>query len=152
MSNLYVICIECVWNTHWICDWICWVIVDLASVAWERGFVNPTGGNFPKSWHKKSSRDICNSHHKSCKSQQDLFEISLRDFIIKSSRDTHHHSASHISLCVSESSREYLITSSRDYQHIHTYIDISTRLCYNMYIHIEITARALCTRNATRSR
>ena len=93
---------------------MCQGIVDLASVAWESQFVNPQGGKIPISWHKKSSRDICNSYHKSCKSHRDLFEISLRDLIIKSSRDTHHHSASHILLCVSESSRDSLIKSSRD--------------------------------------
>ena len=59
---------------------MCQGIVDLASVAWDRQFVNPQGGNFPISWHKKSSRDICNSYHKSCESHRDLFEICVRDF------------------------------------------------------------------------
>ena len=55
-----------------------------------------------------------------------LIEISLRDLIIKSSRDTHHHSASHILYERMKSSRDSLIKSSRDvssYSHIHRHLD-----------------------------
>ena len=56
-----------------------------------------------------------------------LIEISLRDLIIKSSRDTHHHSASHILLCVSETSRDCLKRSSRDLSSYAHMLDISSR-------------------------
>ena len=90
---------------------MCLDVVDLASVAWRREFVNPTGGNFWKSTHK----NLVETYN--------FFEIWVRDIIIKSSRDTHHHSTSHILYDHKKASRDSLIKSSRDlsaYAHIHS--------------------------------
>ena len=128
---------------------MCQGIVDLASVAWESQFVNPQGGKIPISWHKKTSRDFCIfSSRDSWDSSRFLFEI----LIIKSSRDAHHHSSSHI--LYEHMNLVEICTSHLDEicHHIHTRVASSRDMCYHMYIHIEITARALCTRNATRSR
>ena len=89
-----------------------------------------------------------------------IFQSRLTRLMCESSRDSHNKIQSRCSssFCISyiimciRTSRDCQLESSRDYQHMHTQVDIQSRSCYNMYIHIEITVRALCTRNATRSR
>ena len=80
-----------------------------------------------------------------------LIEISLRDLIIKSSRDTHHHSASHI-LYVYQKLVEILsMDLVETCHHMHTHIASRRDICYHMYIHFEIHTLS-CISVHTRSR
>ena len=104
---------------------MCLGVVSLVSVAWEGRVVNPTGGNFPISWHKKSSREICNSHYKSCESHRDWSSrLSHLDSSTKSSRDSHHHSTSHILYEHRNLVEIYTSHLDETYQHTHTYLHL----------------------------
>ena len=116
---------------------MCLDVVDLASVAWRRGFVNPTGRNFWKSTHKNLVEtynffEIC---------VRDLFEISssnLVEILII---------ILHLIYCMIIRKLVEIVSYNlvETCQHMHTYIASSRDMCYHMYIHIEITVTHINT-------
>ena len=136
MSVLYrlVICLESVG----ILSRMCLGYVYLASVAWRGRFVNPQGRNFSISTHK----NLVETYAILIISLASLIEISHRDSLHESSRDSHHHSTSHILYEHRNLVEIYTFSSRRDLS-AYTHILASSRdMCYHMYIHIEITVCA----------
>ena len=109
---------------------MCLDVVDLASVAWDGQFVNPTGGK------------ILIPTHKNLVETYNFFEICVRDlFEISSSNLVEiliiiHH----LIYCMSIGNLVEIVSYHlvETCQHIHTYIASSRDMCYHMYIHIEI--------------
>ena len=71
---------------------MCLGVVSLVSVASGGRVVNPTGGNFSISTHK----NLVETYAILIISLVSLIEICSRFLQLDSSRDSHHHSASHI--------------------------------------------------------
>ena len=114
------------------------ICMECAEVLWTKRAYHKTGGlstqraKISGNPHIKSSRVLIRfSSREYSQFSKNLVEIYHH--LIKSSRDSHHHSYTLIHSRLSESSRECHICS-----HIHTYVASRRDTCYHMYIHFEI--------------
>ena len=113
---------ESVWNVLGCCG--------LSERTIKRAVCQPNGRKKSRNPDKKTSRD---TH----KFSENLVEIHTH--IIKSSRDSHHHSYTLIVRDYQnlvETCHMHLDELISSYTHIH--IDTRTRFMYNVYIHFEI--------------
>ena len=132
--NLFIICRYSGQNVSGCCG--------LSERSIRRAVCQVTGRKNPDTHTKNQSR--FDRIFQSRIWQQKLVEIltqshkSSRDLIIRTRRDTHHHSSSHILYeyrKLVEIFSKHLVETCH---HMHTYIASSRDMCYHMCIHFEI--------------